>query len=238
MPSILSLEASTPVCSVALYHNGVTQGLFESAPKSHTQKMLPMAHQLLESQQLEVSALDAIAFACGPGSFTGLRIATSVAQGLAFGADLPVIPVSTLESMAVGARNQGILQEAHVCVTCLDAKMDEVYLAFWQATDTGIEPLSSECLIRPEDWLDNANFLIDQPIVMIGDGVDLLDSKHTRVANHVIHLDAHYVPQAKYVSELAVKAWHEGKTIAPELAEPTYLRGKSAWKTVAEQGKS
>lgn len=237
MPSILSLEASTSVCSVALSHQGVTDALFESAPKSHTQKMLPMADQLLTSHNLVVSQLDAVAFACGPGSFTGLRIATSVAQGLAFGADLPVIAVSTLEAMAWGAKQEGLVQTGQICVTCLDAKMDEVYFAAWKVDGDQLVAVSEEILIKPEMGLNALGAYSGSPIVILGDGADLLDLKTDNMCDSVVTIDSSWLPHAKYISDLANIAWARGDTQPPELAEPTYLRGKNAWKTVAEQGK-
>lgn len=236
MPSILSLEASTSVCSVALNTQGATDALFESTPKSHTQKMLPMVDQLLAAQALSVDQLDAVAFSCGPGSFTGLRIATSVAQGLAFGASLPVIAISTLEAMAWGAKQEGIVKEGQICVVCLDAKMDEVYFAAWKIKGNQLEAVSEEILIKPEMGLSALAECSDSPVVIVGDGANLLDLGS--MGNKVVHIESTWLPHAKYISDLAMSAWDRGDTLLPELAEPTYLRGKNAWKTVAEQGRA
>ena len=126
MNNILALDSSTDACSVALSIDGVLTSRFEIATQSHTQRLLPMVEELLAEQQLALADLDALAFSRGPGSFTGLRICIGIIQGLAYGANLPVIPVSTLEAMAMGfyRANRSINEPLLVA---LDARMDEVY---------------------------------------------------------------------------------------------------------------
>lgn len=241
MPNILSLEASTAVCSVALCNQSgsekKTLDLFESTPKSHTQKILPMVDALLTEQNLSVNELDAIAFACGPGSFTGLRIATSVAQGLAFAANLPVIGVSTLKAMAWGAKQEGLIKAGQTCVICLDAKMDELYLAAWKLESEHLIPVVDEVLIKPDAAVEAIASLNLDEMIILGDGADLLPIESADLIEKIISRDATCIPHAKYVSDLAILAWDNNEVQSPEQAEPTYLRGKNAWKTVAEQGK-
>ncbi|MGZ8239577.1 MAG: tRNA (adenosine(37)-N6)-threonylcarbamoyltransferase complex dimerization subunit type 1 TsaB, partial [Methylobacter sp.] len=97
---LLAVETSTEACSVALYIDGNVSERFELTPKEHTRLILPMIDSLMSDAGLKPQQLDALAFGCGPGSFTGVRIATGVIQGIAFGADLPVVPVSTLAAIA------------------------------------------------------------------------------------------------------------------------------------------
>ena len=94
MSNILALDTSTDACSVALSCNGEIKEDFRIIPRQHTQQLLPMIEAILADAGIAISALDAIAFGRGPGSFAGIRIATGVAQGLAYGADLPVLPIS------------------------------------------------------------------------------------------------------------------------------------------------
>ena len=125
MSVILAIETSTPACSVALTIDGVLLEDFRLAPRQHNDLILPMVDQLLTQANIHLKDLDAIAFGKGPGSFTGLRIAAGVVQGLAYGADLPVIGISTLEAMALEA-----FQKYHkdYWLAALDARMGEVYI--------------------------------------------------------------------------------------------------------------
>ena len=100
---ILAIDTATEACSVAVWNQGEIHALFELCPREHTQRILPMAQQVLAESGLALNQLDALAFGRGPGSFTGVRIGIGIAQGLALGADLPMIGVSTLQTMAQGA---------------------------------------------------------------------------------------------------------------------------------------
>ena len=98
---VLAVETSTDACSAALFIDGIVTERFELTPKEHTRLILPMIDNLMSEAGLRPQQLDALAFSCGPGSFTGVRIATGVIQGIALGADLPVVPVSTLAAIAL-----------------------------------------------------------------------------------------------------------------------------------------
>ncbi|GAB4353090.1 MAG: hypothetical protein Kow0060_03270 [Methylohalobius crimeensis] len=127
---ILAIETATEACSAALYLDGVVEERFQVAPRRHTHLILPMAEALLAEAGLTLSALDGLAFGRGPGSFTGLRIAAGVIQGLAFGADLPVVPVSTLAALAWQVFDEGA---ADCALAALDARMGEVYWGIYRA---------------------------------------------------------------------------------------------------------
>ena len=98
--NILIIDTSTEACSVALLHNNTLISEFDVTPRNHTRMVLPMVDSLLKKAQMSVAQLDAIAWARGPGSFTGVRIGTGIMQGLALGANKPVIAISTLAAMA------------------------------------------------------------------------------------------------------------------------------------------
>ncbi|WP_105623184.1 tRNA (adenosine(37)-N6)-threonylcarbamoyltransferase complex dimerization subunit type 1 TsaB, partial [Cronobacter malonaticus] len=100
---ILAIDTATEACSVALWDNDKTSALFELCPREHTQRILPMVSEILTESGVALSAMDALAFGRGPGSFTGVRIGIGIAQGLALGAELPMVGVSTLMTMAQGA---------------------------------------------------------------------------------------------------------------------------------------
>jgi len=117
---LLALDTTEAGCSAALWLEGQLTERFEVVPRRHSERLLPMMDGLLRDAGIALRGLDAIAFARGPGSFTGLRIAASVAQGAAFGADLPVVPVSSLQALA-----QGVFRGAGVSrvMVALDARM-------------------------------------------------------------------------------------------------------------------
>jgi len=133
MSNILALDTSSDYCSVSLYSKGEFTSSSELAPRSHTQLLLPMAKQIVEDSGIKLKDLDAISFGCGPGSFTGLRIAAGVAQGLAYGLGCSIFPISNLKAMALQCYKQS--GEKNVLVA-LDARMNEVY---WSVCQVGIQ---------------------------------------------------------------------------------------------------
>ena len=122
---ILAIDTSTEYLSLALWLDGRVFSRDINAGQTHSQQILPTLRELLDEAQVELNALDGIAFGAGPGSFTGLRIACGVAQGLAFGTGLPVIAVSTLQALA---QQSG----AEKVIACLDARMGEIYHAAYE----------------------------------------------------------------------------------------------------------
>ena len=127
--NILAIETGTDACTCALLHTGEIIALDAVAPRQHAELLLQMIDSVLEDVGVGLGSLDAIAFGRGPGSFTGLRIACAVAQGLAFGANRPLVAVSTLQTVATGMhRTTG----AHRVLVAFDARMGEVY---WGASN-------------------------------------------------------------------------------------------------------
>src|SRR5690606_12153575 len=118
----------TEACSCAVLHKDIIHERHELVPRQHTRLLLPMVQQLLQECGLEFAELDAIAFGKGPGSFTGLRIAAGVTQGIAFAANLPVIPVSTLAALAL----QGSDGKDTLVFSCLDARIEELYWGWYR----------------------------------------------------------------------------------------------------------
>ncbi len=144
---LLAIDTSTEACSAALLIDGTVLEEYALAPRQHTQLILPMVQRLLAGAGASLNQLDGIAFARGPGAFTGLRIAAGVTQGLAFGADLPVMPVSSLAALAHAAWR---LHGAERVLTALDARMHEVYWGRWEVGGLGdIRALGEECVIAP-----------------------------------------------------------------------------------------
>nr|WP_310617495.1 tRNA (adenosine(37)-N6)-threonylcarbamoyltransferase complex dimerization subunit type 1 TsaB [Pantoea cypripedii] len=223
---ILALDTATEACSAALLNQQHIDARFEIAPRDHTQRILPLVQELLQAQQLELTALDALAFGRGPGSFTGVRIGIGIAQGLALGANLPMIGVSSLATMAQGAwRKSGATR----VLAAIDARMGEVYWAEYQRDANGEwQGAETEAVLSPEaaqariqslsgEWTTVGTGWQAWPHLLTSPGAQLLTSEIT-------------LPAAEDMLPLAVAAWQRGETVAVEHAEPVYLRNEVAWK--------
>src|SRR6266508_4398627 len=140
---ILALDASTDVCAVALGDGAHWTERAENAGQRHSELLLPTVRALLAEARLDLAALDGIAFGAGPGSFTGLRIACGVAQGLALGADLPVAPIGTLEAIAFADGGERV-------IACLDARMREIYIAAYERDGAHYVETMAPAVISPE----------------------------------------------------------------------------------------
>jgi len=224
MTNILALDASTDACSVALYQDGATSHIFELAAKSHTQRLLPMVDDILRAAGCKLHDLDAIAYGRGPGSFTGLRICMGVVQGLAFGAGLPVIPVSTLQAMAQGF----LMENPHISLpllVALDARMDEIYWGLWSA-DKLPQPLSTEYVMKPADVCKQTLLVeLEQQFVAIGPGWHYAELQNIKPALAI--QDVH--PNALHMLAAAVNAFHKGEYQSVLEAQPVYLRDSVSW---------
>lgn len=142
---MLALDASTEACSVALLTDEGTTGRFEELGRTHADRILAMVDEVLKEGDVPLRALDGIAAGVGPGSFTGVRIGVAVAQGLAFGAGVPVLPITTLEALAfplLGDGAQGVL-------ACLDARMGEVYWGLFAESSSGGVAASAALKVGP-----------------------------------------------------------------------------------------
>ena len=144
--TILALDTATEACSVALTHLGKVTHLDELSPRTHTQRILPMIDELLAKANISLQEVDYLAFGRGPGSFTGVRVGIGVAQGLAFGAELPVLAISNLMAMAEQAYQT---EGATNVIALIDARMNEVYFAQYQRTEQGWQELVPEQVCAP-----------------------------------------------------------------------------------------
>lgn len=224
MSLLLALDTSTEACSVALlYHNDIIH-FDETAQRSHTQRILPLIDQVLAEAGVSLSQLDALVVGRGPGSFTGVRVGTGIAQGLAFGADLPVIPVSNLSALAQAAYEQ---QQATHVLAAIDARMNEVYFAQMQLQADSTAHwhyVIAETVIKPADLLLKLDNAITQAY-KVGTGwqayaqLDELKAINTDIR----------LPSARYMLSLATPLWQAGQAISAEQLEPVYLRNQVTW---------
>ena len=213
--NLLAIDTSTEACSAALHIKGETLSRYEFAPRRHAELILPMVDQLLSEARIKLSALDAIAFGRGPGAFTGVRIATGIAQGLAFSANLPLIPVSTLASLA-----QSVNDRNGTIASIIDARMGEVYYGLYQSGDV-VELIGVECVISPDKIIaGNVTSCYG-----VGSGwTNYADVLQNVFRGHLDGYSAEHYPHARDMIPLALWAFRNGDLKAPEDAAPVYLR--------------
>lgn len=225
---ILAVDTATEACSAALYIDGEIQERFEIAPREHTKLLLPMIDSLMAEAELRPQQLDALAFGCGPGSFTGIRIATGVMQGIAYGADLPVVPVSTLAAIS-----QACLQktEYDTLFTAVDARMHEIYWAVYQRDAEGFAQLLGKEQVQPATEVD--------ALQLTGYGIGSGWQRYqqaltTRLKDQLIAYDADYLPHSAEIALLGAVGVQRQQAVSVYQAMPVYLRDKVA-KTTAER---
>lgn len=223
MTTVLAVETSADACSVALLCDGDMLERHELLPRSHTLHILPMIDAMLAEAGTTLQALDAIAFGRGPGSFTGLRVGASVVQGLAYAADIPCAPVSSLQALAATAVDVGLCREARDILCCVDARMGELYCARFSSQSQGQGPALSgkEFLCTPEDldW----NHLA---ACRVGSGWRYAD----KMGYSGTVDNADLLPRASAVARLGAQMAKDGQLVAAEQALPVYLRDDVAWR--------
>ena len=223
----LALDTSTEACSVALALDGQILALDEVCPQQHSKRILPMVQQLLSDAGVSLYQLDGIIFGRGPGSFTGVRIGVSVAQGLAFGADLPVFGVSTLAAMAQAAAVQ---QNATEVIAAIDARMAEVYIAAYALDEAGLmQAITPEIAAKPAalpEVLTSLSFT--SQVLGVGTGWQTYSQALQQLAPALI-ADSILYPSAQFMLPFASRAWQQQLFVSAEQAEPVYVRDEVTW---------
>lgn len=218
MSKLLALETATAACSVALWLNGDITQRFKIAPQRHSDIILDLIDELLNNAEINLRDLDAITFGSGPGSFMGVRIATGVAQGIAYGIDLPVIPVSTLQALAQAAYQKINSEQV---IAGWDARMDHVYWGIYQADARKImQAITGDHVGRPED----IKFLQGKWIG-VGNAWPIYCS---HLPSDFLFLEKEIYPDAASIALIADQKFKQGDILSPEKAEPTYIREKVA----------
>jgi tRNA threonylcarbamoyladenosine biosynthesis protein TsaB len=217
---LLALDTSTDICTVALYRDGATIERNEPGNR-HSERILAMVLELLAESGLTLKQLDAIAFGRGPGSFTSLRIGAGVTQGLAFGADLPVVAISSLAALAQGV-------DAPRVLAAFDARMNQVYWGAYIRDDAGLmAPIGAEVVVAPpdvplppgRDWVGAGSGWDEFAPVLVGRLGAALGAWRSRRS-----------PLASDVAALAVAELHAGRTLPADRALPVYIRDDVAEK--------
>jgi len=225
---LLALDTSTEACSVALQIGAEILSLDEVCPQQHSKRVLPMVQQLLSQAGIALKDLDGIVFGRGPGSFTGVRIGVGVAQGLAFGAGVPLYGVSTLAAMAQAAKR---LYHADKVVAAIDARMAEVYLGCYQLDAAGLMQLTGEEIARKPAELVAADVPAGFGAAKVfGVGTGFQTYPDALTAWQQVHICPQILyPSAQDMLVLSQVALTKGLFVVPELAEPTYVRDEVTW---------
>ncbi|HHW4679586.1 MAG TPA: tRNA (adenosine(37)-N6)-threonylcarbamoyltransferase complex dimerization subunit type 1 TsaB [Xylella sp.] len=224
---LLAFETSTEACSVAVQVDGCVIEHFEVTPRRHAELALPWAEQLLAEAGISRRQLDAIAFGCGPGAFTGVRLAISLAQGIALALDLPLLPVSTLRVLAMRA-----VPEALRVLASIDARMGEVYTSLFVRRNGILVPSGPESVCTPDSIVLLGD---DHDWHAVGTGLSAGDGLLQKcLASRLVATDAFAMPHAVDVLTLASPMLIRGEGLAPEAVEPVYLRNNVA-RTVIQQ---
>lgn len=218
---LLALETSTEYCSVALWQDGTVSERCELVGQKHSEVLMTMLDALLKESDVKINQLGGIAFGKGPGSFTGVRIACGVAQGLALGADLSVVGVCTLEALAQASGRDKV-------IAALDARMGEIYLAAYERGEAEWITVNEPCLCKAED----SPSVVGEDWFGAGSGFAVQDEAlQTEYGRQLSGVDAQAVPQASAIAQLAAIEFSRGNAVDAALALPLYLRNKVALKT-------
>lgn len=222
---LLAIEAATEACSAALLVDGEIAEKYQVAPRQHNELILPMCESVLAEMQVSLQQLDAIAFGCGPGAFTGVRIAAGITQGIALAHDLPVASVSTLANLAY----QAPVNNEQYILASIDARMNEIYWAIYQKTHTGVECINHE-RVQPATGIEPLSQTIAYGCGTgwACDGITL--QALTQLDESCI--DAQALPRARVTAQLGEQHYQAQQLLAAEDALPVYLRDQVAKKKV------
>ena len=222
MTTILAVDTSTEACSVALQIGDKTIAKFADEPRSHSRLLMPMVQQVLAEAEIKVNQLDAIGVSIGPGSFTGLRIGFAAVQGMAYGADIPVAPVSTLELMIATYGRQENPRSGEI-IALLDARMSEFNLGRYQLDDNKqIVALEADQLMTAEQVIELLK--ANNPKAIIGDGGNLFE-----LVPQFAERFTQIYPNAVDILPIAQQQLSDGLAVNIETVDLVYLRGTEAW---------
>lgn len=233
MTTILSIETSTEIASVALLTSDQLFYKVLEGVQTHSQGILPAIQDLLVEAELKLNQCDAIAYGCGPGAFTGVRTACGIVQGIAFGLEIPVVPISSLQAMAhaMNAINVDNVRDTEITkssefICVLDARMAEIYWAHYQLLDNTWNELSAPQLSAIDEVLKySTNMKIN---IVVGSGIDTsLFQKNNNVK--II------MPHAKDIAKLGLTDFQDERFMKPEMAQPLYLRNKIALTSIERE---
>ena len=228
---LLALDTATENISVAIYKDGAEFFKSNLAPQKHAEIILPMIDELLKEAEIDKKDLDGIVLCVGPGSFTGVRVATSTAQGLALALDLKIATVTSLEALALEALSDN--SDAPYVVSSIDARMNELYLAVYKNENGNVKLIDSEVVLPYSECaqkLKDLGILLDSCAVA-GTGIEYLKKEglFNGVEPSVLY------PNARFILKEGKRKFESGDALDPSLALPLYVRNEVTWKKVSDQ---
>jgi tRNA threonylcarbamoyladenosine biosynthesis protein TsaB len=217
-PTILAIETSAEALSVALCVGSKIVARHLHVPRGQSKLVVPTIADVFEEAGIAVTDLDAIAFGRGPGSFTGIRVATSVAQGIGLAAEIPLLPISSLACLAQGVITRG---NAKQVLVCLDARLGEVYWGLFAAHE-GL------AVLQGEERVDLPTAVIEPQhgFAIIGSAMTIKDEHLDKIRSAAQFRDPALDPDALDLLTLAADAWLRRQAVAADRAAPVYLRNK------------
>ncbi len=221
---VLALDTATEACSAAVLVDREVYERYVIAPRRHSTLILPMVEEVLAEAGVTLRQLDGLSFGCGPGSFTGVRIAAGVIQGLALATELPVAPVSTLQALAQGAYRPGGHEPI---VAALDARMGEVYLGIYRADETALRPDPIVQPLLPEAVTDPGAIAmpLSGPWIGVGSGFQAHAAALCRtLAGDPAEVKPDVYPRARYIGLIGFDTFRKGLGVRAEDALPVYIR--------------
>ena len=215
---ILNIETATQICSVCLAKDGKVIAIRESNEKnSHASQLSVFIHELLQETGIERTSIKAVAVSKGPGSYTGLRIGVSTAKGLAYGLGVPLISVSTLQAMALGASKKIQHQPNALFAPMIDARRMEVYTAFYNTKNQEVKAISAD-IIDENSYTEK---LSDTAVIFFGDGAE--KCKNVLTHKNAVFYD-NLLPSSAFVAELSEQKFKNNDFEDVAYFEPFYLK--------------
>ncbi|MFL2491951.1 MAG: tRNA (adenosine(37)-N6)-threonylcarbamoyltransferase complex dimerization subunit type 1 TsaB [Luminiphilus sp.] len=232
--SVLAIDTATNLCSIALVNDADIKEIQRDLPRAHNQHILAMVDELLEGQSLS-EAVSVIACGVGPGSFTGIRVAVGVAQGLGWSLDLPIYPFCSLEAQArATAHSSGDL-----VLSAIDAQIGQVYWAWFRSDGTTLRPLTEPAVSKVTDLTGPAGEALDAleatSVVIAGDGAELITAEYSD--GTFVRIDPEARPRPSLAALHLLDVPDASLLTQAHLLEPRYVQQDIGWKKLSEQGK-
>ena len=232
--SVLAIDTATNLCSIALVNDADIKEIQRDLPRAHNQHILAMVDELLEGQSLS-EAVSVIACGVGPGSFTGIRVAVGVAQGLGWSLGLPIYPFCSLEAQArATAHSSGDL-----VLSAIDAQIGQVYWAWFRSDGTTLRPLTEPAVSKVTDLTGPAGEALDAleatSVVIAGDGAELITAEYSD--GTFVRIDPEARPRPSLAALHLLDVPDASLLTQAHLLEPRYVQHDIGWKKLSEQGK-